>query len=196
MKLEFPMFQLVSIACCPLTTPLRRVQLCLLHTLLLPSFRQPSQVWANPKPLLVHHVLQPPTPPLGSLQYASFSPILGHPKLDTLLLMWSHRGWLWGSYHLPQLDGLTNAAQYVTGLFCCMGSLVTWFLSPSEANAPTAHTAQIQTYLFQVESSGVLSDPMCIVKGGQSREGKGIFSQDSQTSRLQPPNIWDDQILN
>lgn len=31
-------------------TPLRRVQLCLPHTLLLPRFRQSSQVWANPGP--------------------------------------------------------------------------------------------------------------------------------------------------
>lgn len=88
------------------------------------------------------------------------------------------QGILEGSYHFPQLDDyiLANAAQYVAGLFCCTGSLVTQ-LQESRFRR--------NTYPFQVESSGVLSDPMCVVEGANSREGKGIFSQDSQQSDKQ-----------
>ena len=177
----------MSIACCLLTVHLREESNSVFSTLfyylvwqsLLKS--EHTQV-----PELVHHVLQSSTPPLGFLQYASFSLLLGHPRFDTVLPGWSQKGWTERSHHLAQLDyySLANPAQYVVGLFCCMGSLVTQFQES---------WGRRNIYLFQAEFSGVLSNPMCTVKGANnSREGKWIVLT---TSRPQPPNLWDDQIL-
>lgn len=168
MKLEFPMFL-------QLWEESNSVFPSLFYYLVLNSPLKSEQTQV-PKPLLVRHVLQPPTPPLGSLQYASFSLTLGHPKLDPVFPMWSHRGWLEQSHHLPQLDGysLANAAQHVVGLFCCMGSLVTWFQESWVPQKPVPLQHRYTPICFRLSPLETLAIQCVLSKEIRAERAKGF----------------------